>query len=196
MNASMRVCSSAPGARSTFGPKTPGTAHHLVHRLHRLEDRVDLVGIEALVAAGRARQIPRVDHEIGRHRSGRWPCSNVCFPIMPSNSAVAIAGSSSAAWTASRAFAQAPAGSSSTDGPRRQLAPDEAEEPLPVVDHVAHDVARHPVVAGRLAVPAVGRHRVDPFGERCGDATETLGDLGHARDCTDHPRNRRQQTCV
>ena len=145
----------------------------------------------AWTSSGSRRSSPPV----ARARSHAWTtrsgapkrsmaCSNVCFPIMPSNSAVATAGSSSAAWTASRAFAHAPAGSSSTEGPGGSSLPDEAQEQLPVVDHVAHDVTGDPVVAGRRTVPAVGRHRVDPFGERCGDATETVGDLGHARDCT------------
>ena len=45
------------------------------------------------------------------------PCSNVDLPNMPSNSCPATAGSSSAACTVSRALAQAPTGSSSTEGP-------------------------------------------------------------------------------
>ena len=129
-----------------------GHAHHLVHRFHRLEDRVDLVGIETFVAAGRPRQIPRWTTRSGAPKRS-IARSNVCFPIMPSNSAVATAGSSSARLDR---VARVRPGTGRVVVDRRpgwQLLPDEAEEQLRVVDHVAHDVAGDPVVARRRIVP-------------------------------------------
>src|SRR5690606_29070936 len=60
-----------------------------------------------------------------------------------------------------------------------QVPPDEALEQAVVVDHVGHDVAGGPPLAGRRGAPSVVRHGRDGGGEVGGESVVAFGDVGH-----------------
>jgi hypothetical protein len=167
----------APG-RLELGTEGPRAPHLVAQALHRGPHVGHVLRVDADVLPGGPAEVPAVHHQVGAQEAvgrrleralaheprerGRRPLGVVQLGL------------------------DAPAGVVEgrpgvlVDGRHvAQVLAHEAEEHPGGVDHVAHDVAGLPVLAGRLRLPAVLGHGGHGGGEGVGQAAVAVGDGAH-----------------